>query len=117
MGSISMPVADTGIHSVSAQQVGMTWGQILEITKSHLPGTTTAQCSMENLQRCILAGFVDQLCVRKDQGTLDCLLSGGRTGTLTRESVVQKASMFVAASIREISGKSGPLTLLGMATP
>src|SRR4029079_11072476 len=33
-----------GIHSVSAQQVGMTWGQILEITKSHLPGSTTAQC-------------------------------------------------------------------------
>jgi ATP-dependent helicase HrpB len=105
-----------GIHALSAQQVGMTWGQILDITKTHLHGEEEGGCDAEKLQKCILAGFVDQLCVRKDQGTLDCLLTEGRTGTLMRESVVQKAALFVAASIREISGKSGPLTLLGLAT-
>jgi ATP-dependent helicase HrpB len=40
----------------------------------------------------------------------------GRSGTLQRESVVQNAPLFVAASIREVSGRTGPMTLLGLAT-
>jgi ATP-dependent helicase HrpB len=72
--------------------------------------------SPESLQRCILTGFVDQLCVRKDQGTLDCELTGGRTGTLARESVVHKSPLLVVASIREVSSKGGTITLLGLAT-
>jgi ATP-dependent helicase HrpB len=69
------------------------------------------------LLRCLLAGFADQLCLRRDRGTLECDLTEGRTGTLMRESVVQDAPLFVAASIREVSGRgSGPLTLLGLAT-
>jgi ATP-dependent helicase HrpB len=44
-------------------------------------------------------------------------MTEGRTGTLMRESVVQGAPLFVAASIREVSGRSsGPLTLLGLAS-
>jgi ATP-dependent helicase HrpB len=105
-----------GIHAGSAQQVGMTWGQLLDIAKSHLPKSEEAACTAEKLQKCILTGFIDQLCIRRDQGSLECFLTQGRSGTLARESVVQKASMFVAASIREISGKNGPLTLLGLAT-
>jgi len=43
-------------------------------------------------------------------------LTEGRAGTLMRESVVQNAPLFVAASIREVSGRAGNLTLLGLAT-
>ena len=68
------------------------------------------------LLRCIMAGFIDQLCVRRDQGTLDCEMTEGRTGNLMRESVVQEARLFVAASIREVESRSGKLTLLGLAT-
>jgi ATP-dependent helicase HrpB len=65
----------------------------------------------------LLAGFADQLCIRRDTGTLECEMTEGRTGTLMRESVVQTAPLFVAASIREVSGRgSGLLTLLGLAT-
>ena len=104
-----------GVHAMSAQQVAVTWQQIYDIARKHLrsaekPPTTEA------LQRCILTGFVDQFCVRKDQGTLDCLLTGGRTGTLMRESVVQKSPHLVVGTIREVSGKGGHLTLLGLAT-
>jgi ATP-dependent helicase HrpB len=64
-----------------------------------------------------MTGFVDQLCVRRDLGTLECDLTEGRHGTLMRESVVQSASLFVAASIREVTGRgSENLTLLGLAT-
>src|SRR5205823_11192024 len=69
------------------------------------------------LLRCIMAGFIDQLCVRRDLGTLECELTEGRTGTLMRESVVQNARLFVAAAIREVEARgSGKLTLLGLAT-
>ena len=69
------------------------------------------------LLRCLLAGFADQLCIRRDTGTLECELTEGRIGTLMRESVVQAAPLFVAATLREVSGRtSGPRTLLGLAT-
>src|SRR5947207_4727000 len=63
-----------------------------------------------------MAGFIDQLCIRRDQGTLDCEMTEGRTGMLMRESVVQNAKLFVAASIREVESRTGKLTLLGLAT-
>jgi len=68
------------------------------------------------LLRCIMAGFIDQLCIRRDQGTLECDMTDNRSGTVMRESVVQAARLFVAASIREIESRSGRLTLLGLAT-
>ena len=69
------------------------------------------------LPRCLMAGFVDQLCVRRDLGTLECELTEGRRGSLMRESVVQNAKLFVAATIREVTGRgSENLTLLGLAT-
>jgi ATP-dependent helicase HrpB len=69
------------------------------------------------LLRCILAGFIDQLCVRRSTGTLECDLSGGRHGALMRESVVQNAPLFVAATLREVQSRgSEKLTLLGLAT-
>ena len=104
-----------GVHALSAQQVAVTWDQIYTIARKHL-GDAETQPSFEMLQRCILTGFVDQFCVRRDHGTLDCLLTGGRTGTLMRESVVQKSPHLVVGTIREVSGKGGHLTLLGLAT-
>ena len=64
-----------------------------------------------------MTGFIDQLCLRHDQGTLECDLTEGRHGTLMRESVVQNAPLFVAATIREVTGRgSENLTLLGLAS-
>lgn len=64
-----------------------------------------------------MTGFIDQLCIRRDQGTLECEMTEGRHGTLMRESVVQNAPLFVTASIREVAGRgSENLTLLGLAT-
>jgi ATP-dependent helicase HrpB len=77
------------------------------------PSTPSEDC----LPRCLMTGFIDQLCRRRDQGTLECDLTEGRQGTLMRESVVESAPLFVAATIREVAGR-GPekLTLLGLAT-
>jgi ATP-dependent helicase HrpB len=81
------------------------------------PASRTRVVSDDPLLRCIMVGFIDQLCVRRDQGTLDCELTEGRTGTLMRESVVQHSPLFVTASIREVTSRgSGNLTLLGLAS-
>jgi ATP-dependent helicase HrpB len=116
-----------GIHAQTARQVEQTFAQILQIAEREGLVMVKPQATIdesagsapadEPLLRCLLAGFADQLCVRRDTGTLECEMTEGRTGTLMRESVVQNAPLFIAASIREVSGRgAGPLTLLGLAT-
>jgi ATP-dependent helicase HrpB len=123
-----------GIHAQTARQVEQTFEQLMQIAKQqgllrsgeggspveaapdtqHAPRTPPPA---DPLPRCLMTGFIDQLCLRRDQGTLECDLTEGRQGTLMRESVVQAAPLFVAATIREVTGRgSGNLTLLGLAS-
>ena len=123
-----------GIHAQTARQIEQTFDQIMQIAKQQgllrsedggsriedggetQPATRDTQHT-DPLPRCIMTGFIDQLCLRHDQGTLECDLTEGRRGTLMRESVVQSATMFVAATIREVTGRgSENLTLLGLAS-
>ena len=78
------------------------------------PGATPLP-DPEALAKCLLAGFIDQLAVRKDTTTLDYLLTEGRTGTLVRESVVN-APLAVIAGVREVDSRGGRMTLLSLAT-
>ena len=126
-----------GINAQAARQVEQTFDQIARYAErlGEDSGSTIASgkkvrgavepssilhppsSSDDFLLHCILAGFIDQLCQRRDQGTLDCDLIEGRTGTLMRESVVQNAKLFVAATIREVPGRSADnLTLIGLAS-
>ncbi len=128
-----------GIHAQIARQVEQTREQILAIASERIKPQTVAEPAAvvpdsvnaitatvpadpspanapDPLPRCIMAGFIDQLCKRRDQGTLDCDLTEGRSGTLVRESVVNNSPLFVAASIREVTGRTGNLTLLSLAT-
>jgi ATP-dependent helicase HrpB len=116
-----------------ARQVEQTFEQILSIgererlvesRKSKVEGdapeplTADSRPSTDDaLLRCLMAGFIDQLCVRRDLGTLDCDMTERRRGTLMRESVVRNANLLVVATIREVPGRgSENLTLLGLAT-
>ena len=128
-----------GINSKVAREVEQTYQQVLAIAERERLGQAGNQCSVisnqptaadaklstehsapkpdaEALLKCLAAGFIDQLALRRDQGTLECEMSEGRRGTLMRESVVVKAPLFVAAAIRETDGVLRPLTLLGLAT-
>jgi ATP-dependent helicase HrpB len=110
-----------GIHAQTARQVEQTFEQIIELARRQnlaprdpVPVPASAD---DALLKCIMAGFIDQLCVRRDQGTLECEMTEGRHGTLMRESVVQNAPLFVTSTIREVTGRgSTNLTLLGLAT-
>ncbi len=115
-----------GVHAQIARQVDQTFGQIGQIAeRQRLAGAgpdekstgSTAAPDDDALLKCLMTGFIDQLCIRRDLGTLDCDLSEGRQGTLMRESVVQNSPLLVAATIREVPGRgSQNLTLLGLAT-
>jgi ATP-dependent helicase HrpB len=120
-----------GIHAQTARQVEQTFEQILEIAakqglmkRDDPPVQQTGPVSATGLSepddallRCIMSGFIDQLSKRRDQGTLDCDLTEGRQGTLLRESVVQNTPLFVAATLREVTGRASEnLTLLGLAS-
>ena len=113
-----------GIHAQTARQVEQTFNQIMEFAKrQRLVATQITedgarkQQGEDPLLRSIMAGFIDQVCVRRDLGTLECEMAEHRQGTLMRESVVQNAPLFVAATIREVEGRgSKNLTLFGLAT-
>jgi ATP-dependent helicase HrpB len=107
-----------GIRAQTARQVDQTLEQILQLAGRDLKESAARPPAAESdtLPRCLMAGFIDQLCRRRDQGTLDCDLTEGRSGALARESVVINAPLFVVASIREVTGRTGTLTLLGLAT-
>jgi ATP-dependent helicase HrpB len=106
-----------GLHSQIGWQVAQTHQQLLEILANQkILQRPEKNASEEGLLRAIMTGFVDQLCLRKDKGTLDCLIAGNRTGVLARESVVQESPLFVAANIREIPAKGGSITLISLAS-
>lgn len=104
-----------GIHAQTARQVAQTYDQLLQIIEQQRPDQTARDEKLDHLPICLTAGFIDQLCVRRDEGTLDCDLTENRKGVLARESVVT-SKIFVAAAIREIAGRDGNLTLLSLAT-
>ena len=112
-----------GVHAGAAREVELTFEQFQKIAErerllERTPGVETAPApeTDEPLLRCITAGFIDQLCLRRSKLTLECDLPESRSGTLMRESAVQQSTLFVAATLREVEGRAGGLTLLGLAT-
>lgn len=109
-----------GLHGQTARQVEDTYRQLVQVARRErmMPDTEgpLPEPAPDALERCIVAGFIDQLCLRRNTGTLDCDMTEGRSGTLARESVVQDARMLVAASVREVSGRGGRMTLLSQCT-
>jgi ATP-dependent helicase HrpB len=115
-----------GIHAQTARQVGQTWEQFLAIARqqglmdsgqARSAGPPTPREGNDALLRCLLAGFVDQLCLRRSPGGAECDLTEGRQGTLVRESVVREAPLFVAGNVREVAGRgAGSRTLVSLAS-
>ena len=110
-----------GINAQVARQVEQTCQQILQAAHQQRLYDRAAPASTANhdeaLRRCLMAGFVDQLAKRREPGKPGCDLTEQRHGQLVRESVVQDATFFVAANLREAPSRgSAPLTLLSLAT-
>ena len=110
-----------GIHSGSCREVETTFRQLMQLAKVNgitcNESTEPDRSKSTTLRLCILSAFADQICIRCDTGTLNCKLPKERSGTLARESVVQKSPLFIAAEIRQISTRGNRnKTLLSLAS-
>ena len=105
------------INAAAAREAGQLWEQFLAIARERRPRDRGARSEAGAIQRCILAGFPDQVAMRFDLGTLRCALVHGRRAVLARESVVHRAPLLVASEIREIeSSDKERQVLLTLAT-
>jgi ATP-dependent helicase HrpB len=101
-----------GINAIAAREIAQTFEQFLRIAREEKLDPDRSEGGNEAIQRCVLAGFSDQVAMRADAGTLRCNLVHGRRGVLARESVVQHSPLLVASDVREVQGKDGELTVL-----
>ncbi|MDR0993301.1 MAG: ATP-dependent helicase HrpB [Verrucomicrobiota bacterium] len=101
-----------GIHAAAARQVGPLWERFLRIAESQRLPVETAAPEDEDIAKCILAGFSDQVARRLDKGTLRCELVHGRRGELARDSIADEADLLVANEIHEIGRGDGELQVL-----
>lgn len=101
-----------GIHAAAARQVGPLWDHFLRIAESQKLPVESSPPEDEEIAKCVLAGFSDQVAHRLDRGTLRCDLVHKRRGELARESVADEASLLVANEIHEIGRGDGETNVL-----
>lgn len=105
------------VNAMAAREAAQLWEQFLSIARGEGLDVEAREATPGAIQRCVLAGFPDQVAVRLDQGTLRCALVHGRRGVLARESVVHRATLLVASEVREIeSSDKERQVLLTLAT-
>jgi len=107
-----------GINTGAAREAAQLTSQFLAIARDEKLNLETSEIKPGSIERCVLAGFPDQVAVRVDAGTLRCLLVHGRRGVLARESVVAHGTkLLVASEVREIeSSEKEREVLLTLAT-
>ena len=106
-----------GINAGAAREAAQLSEQFLAIARDEGLDLQGGEAKPGAIQRCVLAGFPDQVAVRLDAGTLRCALVHARRGVLARESAVHDTRLLVASEIREIeSSDKERQVLLTMAT-
>ncbi|MDQ6625465.1 MAG: DEAD/DEAH box helicase, partial [Verrucomicrobiota bacterium] len=109
--------AQLSVNAAAAREAAQLWEQFIDIARAEGLDVSAQEAEPGAIQRCVLAGFPDQVAVRVDQGTLRCALVHGRRGVLARESVVHRATLLVASEVREIeSSDKERQVLLTLAT-
>jgi ATP-dependent helicase HrpB len=91
-----------GIHAGVARQAGRLYEMFCRIAEGQGLSLESEIVADDDVRRCVLAGFADQVARRLDGGTLRCELVHGRRGVLERASVVRKSAFVVAAEVREV---------------
>lgn len=101
-----------GINPLAAREAAALAEQFLRIARDEGLNIDPKESNPEGVQRCVLAGFPDQVGMRMDAGTLRVALVHGRKGVLARDSVVHHAPLLVASEVREIEGKDAERQIL-----
>jgi len=70
-----------------------------QLARRTAPARSDARADPARLLRCVLAGFPDRVCRRREAGSPRALMAGGTGVTLAAESVVRTAELFVAVAV------------------
>jgi ATP-dependent helicase HrpB len=106
-----------GIHADGARQVARLFAQFLEIADRLGWDTESASPNEEELAKCVLAAFADQVGRRRSAGNYVCDLVHGRRGVLPARSLAADSPLIVAAEIQEIGRGHGEAEVqLGLVT-
>ena len=106
------PCRRLGIHAGAARQVGPLWERFLRIAENQGLPIESSPPEDEDIAKCVLTGFSDQVARRLDRGTLRCDLVHKRRGELARESIADEADLLVANEINEIGRGDGEVNVL-----
>jgi ATP-dependent helicase HrpB len=101
-----------GLHAGAARQVVPLLQQFLRVAEQQGLAINERSASQEAIRKCILTAFIDQLALRRDEGTLRCDLVHGRRGELARDSAVRHSRLFVAAEIDEVEHGNRELNVI-----
>jgi ATP-dependent helicase HrpB len=101
-----------GILARAARQVSPLFEQFLRVAEQQGLTLNERGADQASMRKCILTAFVDQLALRRDQGTLRCDLVHGRRGELTRDSAVRHSRLLVASEVDEIERARGDLSVI-----
>ncbi|MFN2507193.1 MAG: ATP-dependent helicase HrpB [Chthoniobacterales bacterium] len=104
--------ARLSVNAAAAREAAQLWDHFIAIAREEGLDVTATESAPGAIQRCVLAGFPDQVAARLDQGTLRCALVHGRRGVLARESAVHRSPLLVASEIREIESSDGERQVL-----
>ena len=101
-----------GIYARAARQVLPLLQQFLRVAEEQDLHLNERAASQEAIRQCVLTAFIDQLALRRDEGTLQCDLVHARRGELARDSAVRHNRLFVAAEIDEIERSDHELNVI-----
>jgi len=97
-----------GIHGAAARTVGRSAEQLLRTAGACGLDCYEADPLPEQIYRCVLTGFPDQVARRVSSGSSRCAVVHERRGTIDAGSVVDRRhELLVAAGIREIGTSRG----------
>ncbi|MEX0325007.1 MAG: ATP-dependent helicase C-terminal domain-containing protein, partial [Puniceicoccaceae bacterium] len=99
-----------GIHAHGLNQAMRVFQQLKRLAGDDNP---SGPISVEAFAKTCLTGYVDHLARRLDRGTLRCQMVHGRRGELRKDSIVDKADLFVAAEVEEREYRGEATLFLG----
>ncbi|MBT3193342.1 MAG: ATP-dependent helicase HrpB [Verrucomicrobia bacterium] len=95
-----------GVHAGAARSAGVLQRQLERTSEAQGLDCFEVQPQPESIYRSLLAGFSDHVAIRT--GGDRCSLVGGRRGTVSPDSVLNRQqTLFVAAEIQEIGSRQG----------
>jgi HrpA-like RNA helicase len=111
----SQACANLGLNAQACREVDQICRQYRDLCRQ-VGWSAGALGQTEELNKCLIAAFYDQVALRRDPDSPNCAMAGQRRVELDRQSTARPARMLVAAEVREVETGGGIRTVLSLAS-